>query len=230
MTTPIWLKDIECKCCGAKFKTPRLKPSALVVKNMDSDFHKTYDSVNPMFYAITTCSECNYSARNEDFEKVLLEYHPEIMKLAQGIKTSGKIVKFSQTTEVTLDDAVNKHLLAIAFYKCFKPENQNTISGLYMHLTWMYREVEDVEKEKVYLAKSLEYYIKTYEKGSFVPEKLGEPGIIYMIGELNRRLCDNIEAVKWFARAVQHQQISNFSNIENLARDGWEKITQEKRK
>jgi hypothetical protein len=35
--------------------------------------------------------------------------------------------------------------------------------------------------------------------------------------------------VNWFSRVIKHEQIGNFPNIENLTRDAWEKITEEKR-
>ena len=229
MADPIWLKDVKCKACDNEFKTPRIRITALRVKSGDSDFHKTYEGMRPYLYAVTTCPACNYSGRNEDFDKQELDYYPEIIKLALAIKAAGKNHKFPDTLEQSYEDAVKKHLLAISFYKHYKPENPNTISGLYMHIAWIYREEEDAENEKKYLQHALEYYVKTFEKGVHIPEKIGEPGIMYLIGELNRMLDNDNDAVTWFSRAVQHDLIENFPNIENLARDAWEKITEKKR-
>jgi len=227
---PIWMKEVQCKACDAKFKTPRIKSSFLKAKSIDSDFHKVYENLNPLYYAVTACPECNYAARDEDFDKQGLEYYPEVINIALAIKKSGKNIKFANARETTPEEAINKHLIAISFYRHFKPENPNTIAGLYMHIVWMYREMGNETKEKEYMQHALEYYIKTFEKGSFIPEKIGEPGIIYIIGEMNRRLGNYPEAVKWFSRAVKHAQIGMFANIEHLTRDAWEKITEEKRK
>lgn len=227
---PIWLKDVKCPACDFTFKTPRVRATALKVKSGDSDFHKTYEGLRPLLYAVTSCPSCNYSARNDDFDKVTLEYHKEIIDLAKAVKDSKKAVAFPQSAELDTETAVKKHMVAVSFYKHFKPENPNTIAGLYMHIAWMYREDANAEKEKEFLKLALEYYIKTYEKGVQIPEKIGEPGISYLIGEINRMLGDRNEAVKWFAKTVQHEQIGNFPNIENLSRDAWEKITEEKRK
>ncbi len=229
LNDPIWMKEVQCKACDAKFKTARIKSSALKVKSMESDFHKVYENINPLFYAVTVCPECNYAARDEDFDKQELQYYPEVLNIALAIKQSRKNVQFPCSRETNMEEAVKKHLLAIIFYKQFKPENPNTISGLYMHITWMYREAGLPEREKEYLQKALDYYIKTFERGSYVPEKIGEPGIIYMIGELNRRLGNYPEAVKWFSRGVKHAEIGAFPNIENMTRDAWEKITEERK-
>ena len=229
MTEPIWLKEVKCQACDAVFRTPRVKPSALKVKSSDPDFHKVYENINPLLYAVTTCSGCNYSARNDDFDSKTLEYHPEILKIASAIKETGKNVKFSEGSDIDVETSVKKHLLAVFFAKHFKPEDPLTISGLYMHIAWMYREQGNREKDLEFQKMALEYYIKTFEKGSHIPEKIGEPGILYLIGELYRVLGNYAEAVNWFSRVIKHEQIGNFPNIENLTRDAWEKITEEKR-
>ncbi len=230
MTEPIWLKEVKCPACDAVFKTPRVKPSVLKVKSSEPDFHKVYEDINPLLYAVTVCPECNYGARNDEFDDKTLEYHPEILKMARAIKESKKNIDFPQTKETDVETAVKKHLLAIMFAKHYKPEDPLTIAGLYMHLAWMYREQGNNEKDREYLKPALEYYIKTFEKGSHIPEKIGVPGIMYLAGELNRMFGNYNEAVLWFSRAVKYDQISNFPNIEHLARDAWEKITEEKRK
>lgn len=229
MTDPIWLKDVKCPACNAAFKTPRVKPSALKVKAAEPDFHKIYEDLNPLFYAVTACSECNYSARNDGFDDKTLEYHPEILKLSSAIKDSKKNIVFPQTKELDMETAVKKHLLAVTFARHYKPEDPLTIAGLYIHIAWMYREQGNREKDLEYIKNALEYYVKTYEKGSHIPEKIGVPGIMYLAGELNRMLGNNNDAVLWFSRVVKNEQISNFPNIEHMARDAWEKITEEKR-
>jgi len=227
---PIWFKEVKCQVCDAVHKAPRVKPSALKVKSIEADFHKVYEKINPLLYAVTVCNQCNYAARNEDYDKVTLEYHKEIIDLAMAIKNSKKNVTFKNERAITYEEAVRKHLLAISFYKHFKPENPNTISGLYMHLVWMSREQKNSEKEKEYMQHALEYYIKTYEKGVHIPEKIGIPGITYLIGELYRKLGDRKEAVNWFARTCQSDEIDAYPNIRNLAKDAWELITEEKKK
>jgi uncharacterized protein (DUF2225 family) len=230
LSEPIWLKEVKCAACDAVFKTPRVKSSHLKVKLGESDFHKVYEGVNPLFFAITVCPECNYAQRNDDFDNVTLEYHPEIIAIAKAIKSSGKNIKFPESDGISMEQAVKKHLLAITFYKHWKPENPLAIAGLYMHIVWMHREAKMADKEKEYLLFALEYYIKTFEKGVSIPEKIGVPGIMYLIGELNRMLGKYPEAVNWFSKTVKADTIGNFPNIEHMARDAWEKITEEKRK
>ena len=230
MGEPLWLKDVKCPACDFAFKTPRVKPSALKVKSSEPDFHKVYEEVNPLLYAVTACPNCNYAARNDDFDDKTLEYHPEILKLSAAIRESKKNIVFPQVKETDTDTAVKKHLLAVTFAKQYKPEDPLTIAGLNMHIAWMYRENGNKEKDHEYLKAALEYYVKTFEKGNHIPEKIGVPGIMYLAGELNRVLGNYNEAVFWFSKTVQFDQISNFPNIEHLARDAWEKITEEKRK
>jgi uncharacterized protein len=230
LVDPVWLKEVECKACGAKFKSQRVRSGSIRAVSVDTDFGKKYEGINPVYYAITTCPQCNYSARNDDFEKQALEYHPEIVKIALAIKGSNKNHVFPETERLSPEDAVKKHLLAISFYKHFKPENPLTIAGLYMHISWIYRENNLTDKETEYMKLAQEYYIKTYEKGTQIPEKIGEPGIAYLIGEIYRKQGNFNEAVQWFSRTVKGDLIKNFPQIEQMARDAWEKINEEKKK
>ncbi|MFP4467105.1 MAG: DUF2225 domain-containing protein [Candidatus Goldiibacteriota bacterium] len=227
---PIWFKEVECQACGAGQKVPRVRSSALKAKAVEPDFHKIYEGVNPLLYAVTTCNTCNYSARNDDYDKQPLEYHAEIIKLALAVKNAKKNLVFPNNKEVPYEEAVKKHLLAITFYRHFKPTNPNTIAGLYMHITWMYREQGNEEKEKEYKEQAVKWYIETFERGVHIPEKIGLVGIMYLIGELKRQLGDNKEAVSWFAKIKQNEEIDAYPNIRNLVKDAWEKITEEKRK
>lgn len=227
---PVWIKKVVCKACGFEFSTPRVRTATLKIKSIESDFKKNYEIINPIPYSVTTCPECNYSARNEDFDKHELDYYPQIIKLATAIKEAKKNIRFSEAKEITIEQAIQKHLLAITFYNQYKPPNYNTIAGLYMHIVWLFRDAKNFEKEREYLKYALDAYIKTYERGNFIPETIGEPGIIYLIGEINRRLGNYSEAVQWFSRGVKHQEIKNYPNIENLIRDAWEKINEIRKK
>ncbi|MCE5300690.1 MAG: DUF2225 domain-containing protein [Spirochaetia bacterium] len=230
MPDPIWLKDVKCPACDTAFKTARIKSSALKAKSMDSDFHKIYEGIRPLLYAVTVCPKCNFGQRNDDFDRVKLEYHPEIMNIAMAIRDSGKNIQFPDSREIDTETAVKKHQLAITFYKHWKPEDPLMIAGLYMHIAWMYREDGAKEREKEFIKHAHEYYIKTFEKGTHIPEKIGEPGIMYLIGELYRMQGDFVNAVNWFSRTVKHEIIGNFPNIESLTRDAWEKINEQKHK
>ncbi|HDT15391.1 MAG TPA: DUF2225 domain-containing protein [Firmicutes bacterium] len=227
---PIWFKEVECMACGAKQKVPRVRSSALKAKAVEPDFHKIYEEINPVLYAVTTCNECNYSARNEDYDKLPLDYHKEILDIALAIKNAKRNVVFPNGKEISYDEALKKHQLAITFYKHFKPTNPNTIAGLYMHIVWMYREQGNTEKENEFKKQAVEWYTATFERGVHIPEKIGLVGIMYLVGELKRQLGENNDAVTWFARIMQNEEIDAYPNIRNLAKDAWEKITEEKRK
>ncbi len=52
-----------------------------------------------------------------------------------------------------------------------------------------------------------------------MPEKLGEPGVLYLIGELYRRQGLYKEARNYYGRAVMSKEIKSFPQIGNMARD-----------
>ena len=62
-------------------------------------------------------------------------------------------------------------------------------------------------------------YKEYYEKGNKLPEKLGEPGVLYLIGEIERRLGHYREARTFYAKALSSKELEAFPNVEQLLRE-----------
>lgn len=97
--------------------------------------------------------------------------------------------------------------LALGCYRV-RPGSQAVAARLCHQLAWLYREAGEKEKEEEYLRQALEMYEKVYLKGTkSLTSQLGEPGALYLIGELHYRLGHVREAGRWLARAIQHPQL-----------------------
>jgi Uncharacterized protein conserved in bacteria (DUF2225) len=88
-----------------------------------------------------------------------------------------------------------------------------------MHLVWIYRLMEDQENEKKAMAEAANAYQNYHEKGSDLPDQLGEPGILYLIGELYRRQGLFRDARVFYQRALTSKEIRSFPRIADMTRD-----------
>jgi uncharacterized protein (DUF2225 family) len=86
----------------------------------------------------------------------------------------------------------------------------------------MYRVKGDTEQEKRFLEFALESYTRVFERE---PGEVSNARLMYLLGELNRRLKNYNVAVKWFARVVNDKSILD-SGMIRACRDMWAETRQ----
>lgn len=220
MSSALWNKKLSCPFCNGEFETTRLRASAIRITDKHSDFGSVFEGYSPYIYSISACPHCSIAARNEEFEKFNAAYEPKLMEVSKKLKgNAGKHEAF-QLGELTAEQSVKRHELAITMHKYRAHSDPGELAGLYMHIAWIYRSQGSAEPERKAMASAVLAYQELYEKGSKLPEKLGEPGILYLIGELNRRIGNVREGRQYFSRALQSKELGAFPNIENMLREG----------
>lgn len=220
MSTPLWNKKIKCPFCAEEFETTRLRSSVIKIKEKESDFGNIYEGECPYFYSLTACPKCTFTAQNKDFESVKPQYETKILEACKQIKESGKKKPdLFATGPLTASTAVKRHELAIAFMKMRKFQDLGILAGLYLHLVWLFRLMKETEKEKAAMAEASKAYEEYFDKSSKLPDHLGEPGILYLIGELNRRQGLLKEARRFYERALASREIKSFPQIAEMIRD-----------
>ena len=70
----------------------------------------------------------------------------------------------------------------------------------------------------------MEYYTEVYEKESFPVDKLDESTCVYMIGELNFRVGNYSEAVKWFSRLISSEEARKKPALIEAAREQYQLV------
>jgi uncharacterized protein len=220
MSTPLWNKKIKCPFCSFEFETNRMRATVIRIKDKMTDFGNIYEGECPYFYAVTVCPQCTFAALNKDFDTIRADYEKKVFEATRLIRQSGKPKPdiFALGT-MTPEVAIKRHELAIAFTKMRTYSELGTLAGLYMHLVWINRLRGDHEKEKAAMAQAAKAYEEFHEKGGELPEKLGEPGILYLIGELYRRQGLYKEARNYYGRAVMSKEIRSFPQIADMTRD-----------
>ncbi|HET9869023.1 MAG TPA: DUF2225 domain-containing protein [bacterium] len=220
MSTPLWNKRLKCPFCKFEFETTRLRSSAVRIKETESDFGHLYEGECAYFYSVTACPQCNFAALNKDFESVRPEYEPKIMEASQKIRATGrKRADIFGLGSSNPETAVRRHELAIAFARIRVYQDLKNLAVLYLHLVWLFRLMGDRDRERAAMAEAAKAYEEYHQKGSDMPEHLGEPGVLYLIGELNRRQGLFKEARRYYERALASKEIKSFPRIAELIRD-----------
>ena len=199
-------KDLVCPLCDYAFQSSMVRKSKQQVLKKDSDFCFHYAKEVPFYYYAFICPNCGYGFL-ESFEK------------EPGAGMRERIAPLPEDYSGKRDNelAEKAYLRAIECAKMQK-ENYTVLASLHLQLAWIYRYREDKEKEGAALNEALGYYIDVYEKTD-----MGDPSkIMYLIGELHRRLGKEKEAVKWFSRVANDKEGNQA--MRRLARNAWQSL------
>ncbi|MDF2924059.1 MAG: hypothetical protein K0R57_2973 [Paenibacillaceae bacterium] len=209
---PIYQIKVNCICCGYEFETSRVRPSFKKATGTDSDFNVRYKLTNPDYYVVRVCPQCGFST-TESFSDKLAADHKSEFELRVRVNWTAKDYGGQRTWE----DALQTYKLALLCAQ-IKGEKDRVMSGLLHHIAWLYREKGDKEQENRFLQFALDSYVLVYEnEGS--PE-VNNARLMYLIGELNRRIGNYYEAVRWFSRVINDKQIMDSAMI-RASREQW---------
>lgn len=209
-------KTVKCPVCNSNFKAPSVKAKTYRVDLKDSDFFIRYRISNPYFYEVLLCPVCGYASLRTDFDKIK-KYQ---IKLIQD-RVSSKWIPRNFTLPFNEKTAIERFKLALLNTILMEgPSSTKAIISL--RIAWMYRLLNDVENEKIFLSQSLKAFNDTYTNEYLPVYGLDRFSIMYLIGELNRLLGDNKTALKCYSQCLT--SIGSPQKIKELARTGKDKI------
>ncbi|WP_227937919.1 DUF2225 domain-containing protein [Alkalihalobacillus deserti] len=214
--SPLYDKKVLCLYCKNTFHSKRVRSSFIRIKTIDSDFCKVYkeEMINPLFYETDVCPDCGFAST----EAFSLEFpngaKDEIAKQFENWKTQ----EFGK--ERTVSDAIKAMKLAILSAN-LKRENRIVIGGLCLRLAWIYRSIEDYNQERRFLLAAYLDYEVSYERGDYIGTKMTELRLLYLLGELARRIEKREKAGLYFTRVIQHKKRATETKIVEMAREQW---------
>lgn len=219
MNENLYNKEIVCPVCSKKFNVTKVKARACKVKTRDSDFCVHYKEYNPIFYDAWVCEHCGYAAQSDKF----LEISPrETDAIKDLIASRWKSRSFEGERDV---DAALEAFKLILINNQIRGAKPGDMAKVCMRIAWLYRFKEgEEEKELEFLKYALKYYIDIYEKEKFPVDKLDEQTCIYMIAELNNRVGNYKESVKWFSRLISSPDARKNQALMNAARDQYQLV------
>ncbi len=214
MNDSLYSKKVTCPVCKKQFSSMKAKVNSCKVEKKDEDFCTHYVDLNPLYYEIFVCPFCAYSAAENSFEEIT-EIEIKLLKDA----FSGRTVGRSFCTQRGLNDAVAACKLAIHTAELRKAKS-STLAGLCLKLAWLYRFAGD-KQEEIFLKYALQNYLAAFDNEEFPIGNLNEISMMYLLGELSRRLGQLNDAIVWFGKAVMSPEREENPKIEKLAREQW---------
>lgn len=214
-------RNYECQSCGNEFSSKQVKTSAIRTKERERDFHAYFSGESPMYYGVICCPNCGYAQFESDFKSKLST--TDRVMIQEHISSKWRPQNFSDKRDTMT--AVKVHLIALANYRILKAKVA-TVAKLYLRLAWFYRELANEEEEQKYLKLALQAFVQSIETERYEDEDGKELETIYLVGELNRRLGEYKEAIKWFNKAVNHEYAYKNRMIKTYARDQWALCTE----
>lgn len=211
MVEPLFQVKVQCPNCETGYKTSRVRPSFKKSYKTDTDFCIHYKEYNPDYYVVRLCPACGFACTENSTEQL-----NSSQKKAFKEKVGDRWVYKDYGGERSWEDAVYSYKLALFCSQTVK-EKKRVTAGLLHHISWLYRERDQVEQEQRFMQYALEEYTGVFETEA---NENNNARLMYLLGELNRRLKHYNEAVKWFARVINDKQIMDAAMIK-ACRDQW---------
>ncbi|HHU70198.1 MAG TPA: DUF2225 domain-containing protein [Thermoanaerobacterales bacterium] len=223
MQKVLYQKEVSCPVCNSKFKTSKVRLSQCRVERRDEDFCTYYEGENPLFYNVWVCPQCGYSALENSFYEL-----NAWQKANVGKHISTKWVKKSYGSKRGIKEALECYKLALYCGQVID-EKDSLIASICLCLSWLYRMQGNTVQERKFMEHAIGFYTEAYQKETFPIGKMNEPTLMYLIGELYRRIDKCTEAVKWFNRVVRHPLRHETPAVEKMARDQWHLASQQRK-
>ncbi|TFE03790.1 DUF2225 domain-containing protein [Jeotgalibacillus salarius] len=222
--TPLYAKSVTCGLCKHKFTSTKIRGRFVRVKEYSTDLMPVYEdsSINPNLYHVHVCTECGYSF-TDDFALYFPpggkeEIQDKISKHWQHLDFSG---------ERTPDDAIKAYKLAI-YMATIKREKSIILAGLYLRLSWLYRN-RDHEQEERFQRLAVKAYKDAYSKEDYAGTQITTERVLYLIAELSLRLGEDEDATRHFSKIIEKQHNSNDPKMVHMAKERWQTYREERK-
>jgi uncharacterized protein (DUF2225 family) len=215
MNEELYVKSIQCPVCDGEFTTKKVRTSAIRVSKRDPDFCPYYESENPLFYSAFICNHCGYAALEGEFSNLK---HTDKEKVRNII--TPKWYPRSYGGKRSLDEAIEVYKLALLCTNVLGGKD-SLLGKICLRLSWFYRYKENIEEEKKFTQFTINSFEDAYTGERINDDEYDEISILYLLGELSRRVDNYSKSIMWFDKVLSNPQIKKKRHIELKARDQW---------
>lgn len=222
-TNPFYPKKTKCPYCDTQFSTLKVRLSYSRADHVDSDMCPYYlePNKNPYFYFVHVCPECGFAFTDQFSSHFSVEAKEAIR---QSIQANWHKRDFCKERDFNL--AVDSYKLALLSAE-LKKEKKLSMAGLSLRLAWLYRSANDPAQEIRFLQLAEEQYEAAYLNNESDSTSMSEMMVLYLVGELNRRLGNLQKAVSYFAKVIEHPHRELEVKTVKLAREQWQLAREE---
>lgn len=198
-----WTKHVVCPVCAADFEAVHLRSEAVRLKERDSDFCERYHGYSPLHYAVYVCPECFYAAYPDDFGT---------LSSKEAVAMGSALAELLESTSAQIDfRGMRDHAAATASFRfavhCYhrRDAEARKLAGLHHRLAWLAREGSDAKAEQEHLAQARDAYRAALDQRPPL-EGRAEATAMYLLADINARLGDAAEALRWLEAAAKHPE------------------------
>ncbi|MCK0470336.1 DUF2225 domain-containing protein [Halalkalibacter sp. APA_J-10(15)] len=216
MLTPLYDKESVCQICAHKHSTKRVRTRFLKVENIHTDFFTEYkdSSIHPLLYEAIVCPNCGFAFMDTFSSSINSDSLNVIKEQLRG----WSVQDFGQERHVV--DAIKATKLAV-ISGMVKKEKTIVMASLCLRLGWLCRMRKDEQEERRFLLKALEKYKASYLEADYDGTTMTDIKMLYMIGEIARRVEHTEDALKYLAKVVEHKNKHEEKKIVEMAREQW---------
>lgn len=230
-------KTYTCPVCGKEFASKTIRAGKNKLVEQDLDLRAKYDTADPVKYEAVVCGSCGFAALARFFkpmpttqEKLIRE---NISSNFKGLQEQGDIYSY--------DDAIVRYKLVLA-NTVVKGGVNSEKAYVCLKMAWLYRGKaeslpEDEENREATLKQlkqaELECLTNAYEgfSAAFSQETfpmcgMDETTVMYLVGELARRVGKYEEAGRWISQVLVSKTASE--RLKDRARNVKELISKTK--
>lgn len=214
MKLDLYDKEIKCPVCKNIFHSKKVKSSACRIEKRDPDFCVYYHSENPNFYGVYVCPMCGYAAMENVFEEINGQGKKIIEETVMR-----RWVQRSFGEQRTVYDAIETHKLALLCGQILN-QKKGVLGSICLRLTWFHRFINS-EREFEFMKHAVACFEDAFFNEPLPVGNLDEVTMLYLIGELKRRLGEYEEAIEWFNKAINNRNIKLKKKLEEQTREQW---------
>lgn len=214
-------KEARCPNCHSLFQAWSVRPEAATVVSRDKDFMNHYQGVDATWYAVWVCPSCQLAAYAEDFLTIQPTQLARVRPRLEYIRHSdARAYDFSHYRNADL--ALRSFQLAVARY-ADEDAAADRIAGLFHRMAWIERVRGNQAEERHWLETARQYYER-----AFRVQDSSQMGLVwsYLIAELDVRLGDYVNALRWFDTASRLPHFRQQSTLDKMLRDRQQEIAQ----
>lgn len=195
-------RNITCVVCDKHFTSVAVITSKLKLLSTDTDFKPLYEPLNPLFYEIVICPHCGYASMASTFKQIRETAFDAVKKEITPNYTHKHYPKI-----LDVDNAIERFQLAL-YSSVIKKAKSSEMAYTCLKLGWLCREAGHADDEKMYLTEAAKGFAIAFESENLPLFGMDSPTLQFLLGELNRRIGNREEALRFLSRVVVEKGIN----------------------
>ncbi len=179
---------IKCPACETTFESHTVE-AVVTYKGRETDFRVYSHGEDPLLYYALICPHCNYAAYSME--------DPLDTDLFEFVRSEEYLRPMDDGTPLDFSQPSTKHVLIARILERKDLENEK-IAREYLSAAWLARSSENFEDEKRYQKLALKYFQLAQIQNEISEDQINI--IIYLIGEINRRIGEFHTALDFFSK------------------------------